>query len=280
MKTRNATLLSIGAVLVASAAAVAVNTSIFSGTTALADTSASTTTTLKTSSAEPRPERTTPVTAPAGATTSVYDVPQVGTVTVARSGTTLYVTAASALSGYSYEIDKAQGGLIEVEFRSASVHYEFRAKVVDGNVVTDVSSHDFPRPGGQKGGPRPNKQPETAVSAPDGATSASYEIPQVGSVTVAQKDGTLYVTEARPLTGYDYEIERAQGTTIEVEFRSPSNHYLFTAEFSNGKVTTNIASHSAPRPGDMPPPKDGDKLGGGRHDRDHDRREGHEDDDD
>jgi len=182
MKPRNATVVSIGAVIIASAAAVVINTNIFSGTTALAETVAPETTTQ---SIEALPA---PVTPPAPAApltalntpaesvvgsllvapstqrlvqgcvtaaevsmlapqTTTYDVPNIGSVTVSRDGELLRIDSTTAANGYEVQVKCAAGTGINVEFDSDGVDYEFRARVLGGQIVTDVSSHNFPQPG-------------------------------------------------------------------------------------------------------------------------------------
>lgn len=182
MKPRNATVVSIGAVIIASAAAVVINTNIFSGTTALADTVAPET---SVQSIEALPVPVTPpapaaaltaLTTPAASAaaspliapptqrlvqgcvtaaevsmlapqTTTYDVPNIGSVTVSRDGDLLRIDSTTAASGYEAEVKCAAGTGIEVEFDSDGVDYEFRARVLGGQIVTDVSSHNFPQPG-------------------------------------------------------------------------------------------------------------------------------------
>jgi hypothetical protein len=168
MKPRTATIVSISAVLVASAAAITINTNIFSGTTALADTAG------PASASQPVDTSTAPVTPPAPGTplaslpmrrqmrgclaasdvtlaapvSTTFDVPNIGSVTVARDGNMLRVDAVEVTDGYTSHVKCASGEGVEVEFESAAMDYEFRARVVNDRILTDVSTHDFPRPGG------------------------------------------------------------------------------------------------------------------------------------
>ena len=167
MKPRTATILSIGVVLVASAAAITINTNIFSGTTALADTagpatmtSLASSLTSVTPSTQGAPLASLPerrqmrgclaagdVTLAAPVVTT-FDVPNIGSVTVARDGNVLRVDAVEVTDGYNSNVKCASGDSVEVEFESVAMDYEFRARVVNGQILTDVSTHDFPRPGG------------------------------------------------------------------------------------------------------------------------------------
>lgn len=177
MKPRNATVLSIGAVVVASAAAIVINTSIFSGTTALADTAATNTASTNSVVADTVPTGGTPaastqlpalqslpatgvaardiprrclpareVTMTAAAATT-FDVPNVGTVTISRDGELLRLDEVTTMAGFNADVKCAAGRLIDVEFESRNGDYDFRARVVNGEILTDVSTHDFPQPG-------------------------------------------------------------------------------------------------------------------------------------
>lgn len=179
MKPRNATAVSIGAVLIAGAAAIVINTNIFSGTTALADTAGPATT------SQPVDTSTVPVTpaAPGAPLASLpaqrqvrgclaasdvtltapvvttFDVPNVGSVTIARDGELLRLDNVTTASGYEADVDCAAGRLIDVEFESRAGDYDFRARVVNGQILTDVSTHDFPRPGvAGSGSPRAERR--------------------------------------------------------------------------------------------------------------------------
>lgn len=165
MKTRTATIISIGSILLASGAALAINTNIFRGTSALADTDqtslnatldslniaeVSTTTTPSTQSNAP--------TQPTASTDIVYDVPGVGVVTLAQSGDTLSVVDAAPSDGYDVKVKQSAGAIVEVEFEGNPADYVFRAKVVAGSIVTDISSHTFPKPGGNGVMPVPSER--------------------------------------------------------------------------------------------------------------------------
>lgn len=182
MKTPTATVLSVGAVLIAGGVALAINTSIFSGTTALASEEALLADTVKPPKIESEMNTnaamtnrtasgTTPSTAiamipsvaevpslPDNAETVVFDVPNVGEVTVSRTDDKLSVTSARSSFGYSVMVVGRSGHLVEVEFEGSSAHFVFRAKVVAGSIITDVSSHDFPRPGGNGTMPQSTKR--------------------------------------------------------------------------------------------------------------------------
>ena len=194
MKPRTASAVSIGAVVVASAAAIVINTSIFSGTTALADTAAPET---PVQSIEALPAPVTPSAPAAGLapltnssasatgallatppiqrlvqgcvtaaevtmlapSATTYDVPNIGSVTVSRDGELLRIDSTTAASGYEAQVKCAAGTGVEVEFDSDGVDYEFRARVLNGQILTDVSSHNFPQPGvAGSGSPRAERR--------------------------------------------------------------------------------------------------------------------------
>jgi hypothetical protein len=60
----------------------------------------------------------------------------------------LTVEAVTATSRFESEIQVQAGPRIQVEFRSTEAHYEFKAMTVGGQILTDISVHGFPKPGG------------------------------------------------------------------------------------------------------------------------------------
>ena len=163
MKTRTATILSVGAILAASGAAIAINTNIFRGTTALAETTQEATR-VDTDSIGASSRATSTTQAPASpmdvdsADTTVFDVPNVGEVTIAKNGDQLSVVSAASQYGYQVDVERAKGAIVKVEFEGAQAHYEFRAKVVDGSILTNISSHGFPVPGGDDSTPKASQR--------------------------------------------------------------------------------------------------------------------------
>lgn len=163
MKTRTATILSVGAILAASGAAIAINTNIFRGTTALAETTQESTP-MDTESNGASSNATSTTQAPASpidgvtANTTVFDVPNVGEVTIARNGDQLSVVSAKSQHGYQVDVERAEGAIVKVEFEGPQAHYEFRAKVVDGSIMTNISSHGFPVPGGDGSTPKASQR--------------------------------------------------------------------------------------------------------------------------
>lgn len=163
MKTRTATILSVGAILAASGAAIAINTNIFRGTTALAETTQEATR-VDTDSIGALSRATSTTQAPASpmdgdsADSTVFDVPNVGEVTIAKNGDQLSVVSAASQYGYQVDVERAKGAIVKVEFEGPQAHYEFRAKVVDGSILTNISSHGFPVPGGDDSTPKASQR--------------------------------------------------------------------------------------------------------------------------
>ena len=95
--------------------------------------------------------------------TTTYDVPNIGSVTVSRDGDLLRIDSTTAAPGYEAEVKCAAGTGIEVEFDSDGVDYEFRARVLNGQILTDVSSDNFPQPGvAGSGSPRAERREHDA----------------------------------------------------------------------------------------------------------------------
>jgi hypothetical protein len=158
MKTRSATLISVFAVASAAAVALAVNTNLFARTTALADTQSTIPEVNAIEVLDPSGETNTvtsntefsaAISSPSNGTQTSYDLPGVGSVTLTRNLDELTIDSTSIEDGYNAEVQIAKGSLVKVEFRGGENHYEFRAMVVAGEVVTDVSVHGFPQPGGR-----------------------------------------------------------------------------------------------------------------------------------
>jgi hypothetical protein len=186
MKTSTATTLSVAVVISAATVAMAVNTNLFSTTTALAETqvtvpmarmidqqanaevsplpdSAASTSPALTAAASsetdlPNPadvdasSPSLPVAPPALSTTTAksttYDLPGIGSVTLRQNEDSLTVEAVTTTSRFESEIQIQTGPRIQVEFRTTEAHYEFKAMTVDGRILTDISVHGFPKPGG------------------------------------------------------------------------------------------------------------------------------------
>ena len=158
MKTRSATLISVFAVASAATIALAVNTNLFARTTALADTQSTipevnAIEVLDSAGGDSTVASDNEISSAASSlpngTQTTYDLPSVGSVTLSRTLDELSVDSTSTVDGYNADVQIANGPLVRVEFRGGENHYEFKAMVVAGEVVTDVSVHGFPQPGGR-----------------------------------------------------------------------------------------------------------------------------------
>ena len=151
-KTALATAASVTGVLVASAAAMGANVGILrSNDDTFGQLSASdstpTSTTLDGTSISTDGSTSTPtssiVTSTDGASgATVYQLAGIADITVARSGDSgLHVVAVVPVAGWTKSVhpdDSGAPGGIEVELRSASEKVEFKAWVMNGQVLTDV----------------------------------------------------------------------------------------------------------------------------------------------
>lgn len=83
----------------------------------------------------------TPVIANDTSTTlSDYDIPGVGVVTLAQTGSTITVENVTTEAGYTYAASEPFPGRLDVRFTSDAVEVEFDAQLIDGRVVTVLRS--------------------------------------------------------------------------------------------------------------------------------------------
>ncbi|NDF67232.1 MAG: hypothetical protein EB142_04990 [Actinobacteria bacterium] len=151
MKTSIATTVSIAAVLVAGGAAFAVNTQALNGGSPSSESvpevqvlslsanpaasNASATTTV--------PGTPTTISTPGADTQNEYELAGVGVVSLKLSSTTLAVAKVQPVVGFTYSTWQIATDQIRVEFLSATSDIEFRARLIDGRVVTDVQSSNI-----------------------------------------------------------------------------------------------------------------------------------------
>ena len=166
MKTSIATTVSIAAVLVAGGAAFAVNSQALNSGTPSSESvpevqvlslsvepsasNASVTTTMAgTPSASIAsvtttvPGTPTTISTPGADTQNEYELAGVGVVSLKLSSTTLAVAKVQPVVGFTYSTWQIATDQIRVEFLSATSDIEFRARLIDGRVVTDVQSSNI-----------------------------------------------------------------------------------------------------------------------------------------
>jgi hypothetical protein len=93
---------------------------------------------------------TTTLPSGAAASSAVYQAGAAGSVTVARDGTTLFVTSVDPNSGWSFEIEQASGAEVEVKFLSGDHRIDLEAELEHGEVrvrVRDRAGDDNRGPG-------------------------------------------------------------------------------------------------------------------------------------
>jgi hypothetical protein len=151
MKTSIATTVSVAAVLVAGGAAFAVNTRALNNS--------------DTSKQEAVPTLVTTVTSNETDTQKEFELAGIGVISLKLSATTLAVAKVQTENGFTYSSWQIASDQVRVEFRSATSDIEFRARLIDGRVVTDVKSSN---PGKKF---RPNR---------DHNGSKNYENPEMG----------------------------------------------------------------------------------------------------
>ena len=166
MKTSIATTVSIAAVLVAGGAAFAVNTQALnsgspssesvpevqvlslSANPAASNASATTTVPGAPSASNASVTTTVPgtpttISTPGADTQNEYELAGVGVVSLKLSSTTLAVAKVQPVVGFTYSTWQIATDQIRVEFLSATSDIEFRARLIDGRVVTDVQSSNI-----------------------------------------------------------------------------------------------------------------------------------------
>lgn len=166
MKTSIATTVSIAAVLVAGGAAFAVNSQALNSGTPSSESvpevqvlslavepSASNAAVTTTVSGAPSasnasvtttvPGTPTTISTPGADTQNEYELAGVGVVSLKLSSTTLAVAKVQPVVGFTYSTWQIATDQIRVEFLSATSDIEFRARLIDGRVVTDVQSSNI-----------------------------------------------------------------------------------------------------------------------------------------
>ena len=151
MKTSIATTVSIAAVLVAGGAAFAVNSQALNGGSPASESvpevqvlslsanpsasDASATTTV--------PGTQTTIGSPEVDAQNEYELAGVGVVSLKLSSNTLAVAKVQPVVGLTYSTWQIAADQVRVEFLSTTSDIEFRARLIDGRVVTDVHSSDI-----------------------------------------------------------------------------------------------------------------------------------------
>lgn len=151
MKTRLATIISVGGVLIAGTAAAMVNTQIFDSEPTVAGESAAllapdpTTVDLVVSSSDDSTTTSTTSADAASGSLTEFAVGDAGFVTVDVIGGRLRLVSVDPAPGWS--VDKQEeydsGDHVEVSLRSGSTLIEFEADLVDGRIVPELAAKTF-----------------------------------------------------------------------------------------------------------------------------------------
>jgi len=144
MKARLATLLSLTGVLVAGSAAALVNTQVLQ----TASPTESHGVTLESSAGDASDiTLAPPQSVPAAATQAVYQVSDVGSVTLDNAGGALTVVAVTPTAGWTVVANEAQGsGRIAVSLQAGNTVVRFEATLLYGVVSTSVQTADLSVP--------------------------------------------------------------------------------------------------------------------------------------
>ena len=152
MKTSVATAVSFTAVLAAGGLAFAVNTRALSTTVAVESSvptvaaialpSDSTNTTMPMSGATSSPIQST-VSGSMVAESSEFELPGIGVITLQQNGDSLEVLKVNPVVGFTYRSSQQGSDQVRVELLSASQKVEFRARLLDNRIFTDVQAENI-----------------------------------------------------------------------------------------------------------------------------------------
>ena len=152
MKTSIATAVSFTAVLAAGGLAFAVNTRALSTTVAVESSvptvaaialpSGSTNTTMPMSGATSSPIQST-VSGSMVAESSEFELPGIGVITLQQNGDSLEVLKVNPVVGFTYRSSQQGSDQVRVELLSASQKVEFRARLLDNRIFTDVQAENI-----------------------------------------------------------------------------------------------------------------------------------------
>ena len=152
MKTSIATAVSFTAVLAAGGLAFAVNTRALSTTVAVESSvptvaaialpSDSTNTTMPMSGATSSPIQST-VSGSMVAESSEFELPGIGVITLQQNGDSLEVLKVNPVVGFTYRSSQQGSDQVRVELLSASQKVEFRARLLDNRIFTDVQAENI-----------------------------------------------------------------------------------------------------------------------------------------
>lgn len=152
MKTSIATAVSFTAVLAAGGLAFAVNTRALSTTVAVESSvptvaaialpSDSTNTTMPMSGATSSPIQST-VSGSMVAESNEFELPGIGVITLQQNGDSLEVLKVNPVVGFTYRSSQQGSDQVRVELLSASQKVEFRARLLDDRIFTDVQAENI-----------------------------------------------------------------------------------------------------------------------------------------
>lgn len=152
MKTSLATTISLTAVLAAGGLTFAVNTRALTDTNAVdesvpalaivATASESTNTTLPASSAAASTAQST-VASTVSAETSEYELAGIGVIVLQKDGENLKIMNVNPSAGFTYSSLQKSSDQVRVELLSATQKVEFRARLLDNRIITDVQAKNI-----------------------------------------------------------------------------------------------------------------------------------------
>ncbi|MDH5616918.1 MAG: hypothetical protein OEY62_10310 [Acidimicrobiia bacterium] len=203
---------------------------------------------LSTSTTSTTSPTSTTLPARGNAETTVYEVGDAGTVTVASDGASLSIVAAEAAQGWVSEVEVAAGREVEADFRNGSRRIQFNAELEDGEVrnrVRDGADDNGGADGSTSASTTiPASSGFTSTTMPsaanDSGSSVTYKAGGGGTVTIASSGSSLTIVSVDPSVGWASEVEVASGREVEADFRNGSRRIQFNAELEDGEVRIRV----------------------------------------
>lgn len=85
-----------------------------------------------------------------------------------------------------------------------------------------------------------NDREETRIPAPVNSGPTTYQVGTAGTVTVQVTGGQLVLIDAIAAAGWNFELDRADGREVKVEFESGSSDAKFEAKIDNGELRVRV----------------------------------------
>jgi hypothetical protein len=161
----------------------------------------------------------------------IFDVLGAGTVTLRIDGSTLILVDASPAEGWTASIDSQTALELEIDFRSGVNRIRFNGELEDGRIRPRIEVRD---------GAAPDGTPADGASSGAPSGTETFDIPGVGSVTVAISTNGLSLLTVTPSGEWTVEVEDADGNRIRVHFHRGESEVEFEARWDDGRFRYEI----------------------------------------